>query len=194
MTNGEEEINGEEQVPTQPIPEAQPTQPISEKKSSTNTILIIVGIIAICCVGAAVVVFTGALTFDDWFGPIYSNETIGGHVFKIPIEFEKDFSTSAKSYVQFKNDKSQFIRILDMNDQFDLYSFALVLATELGVDGNRVYINGTPAYKYNTVDTDGSGQSMYTYAINLQGDTFVISLSRNIQNPEEFLANITSNA
>ncbi|MDR2967794.1 MAG: hypothetical protein LBU74_07585 [Methanobacteriaceae archaeon] len=81
-----------------------------------------------------------------------------------------------------------------MNDQFDLYSFALVLATELGVDGNRVYINGTPAYKYNTVDTDGSGQSMYTYAINLQGDTFVISLSRNIQNPEEFLANITSNA
>ncbi|MCL2114706.1 MAG: hypothetical protein FWH29_00615 [Methanobrevibacter sp.] len=171
----------------EPTPGARPAQDASSKKSSKKTILIVLAVLAVCCVGAAVVIFGGGLLLGDL--ATYNNETVGGHVFKIPTDFKRDSSTPG-TYVQFKNDKNQFVRISYLNEQFDLYTFALALASELGTDGNRIDINGTPAYKYNTVDKDGSGQSMYTYAMNIQGTSFIISLSRDIQNPEEFLANI----
>jgi hypothetical protein len=196
MTNGEKEIKEEEQISTQQVPEPQPAPEVqhapTSKKSSINPIIIVIGVLAVCCIGVGVLIFAGALSLDEWSGPTYNNETIGGHVFQIPTEFKRDSSTSAKDYIQFKNDNSQFLRILYFTEEYELYSFALVLASELGTDGNRLDISGTPAYKYNTVDTDGTGQSMYTYAMNIQGKTFVISLSKNIQNPEEFLANVTN--
>ena len=212
MTNGEEEKKEGEEVSNQGIPEAQPipeaqqapeVQPAPEaqqapgttKKKSSNTILIVVAVIAVCCIGAAVVLFTGAITFSDFMGPTYNEETIGGHVFKIPTEFKKDSSKADKIYEQFINDDNQFIRIQSTGPETDLYDFALWLSLILnGAEGKKVSINGTSAYRFNAVDTDGSGQSLYLYAVIFGGDSYVISVSKNIQNPDEFVANVTNSA
>lgn len=171
------------------------------KSSKKSPILIIVAIIAICCVVAGVAIFIGAIALPDWTNinttttttPVdeqeYQDETIGGHLFKIPIDFER--VSSAGDYIQFENDQNQIIRIAYTDEYTDLHSFARALETDLNVDGERVSIDGITAYKFsNVVDADGSAGRLTLYAVKLGENIYGITFSRDIPNPDDFLERI----
>jgi len=181
MTEGEIE-NNSTQESNQSVPVEQP------KKS--NTVLIIVAVVAVCCIVGAIALFAGGfLLFDSV--PQYHNETVGQYTFKIPAGFEKNPSKIEKEYTEFKNDTDKFIRIMDMRDRVDLYDFALVMSLALnGTVGDITDINGTSAYKFNTVDSEGSGQPMYLYAINIDGKNYVVIISKGVTDPDEVLASM----
>ena len=181
MTNGEDEIGGN-QVPN--------PEPVQTPKKSSNTILIVIAVLAVCCIGGLVLFFGGILTLDFMAGPQYTNETVGGHVFKIPVGYEK---RTGNEFTEFRNDSNKFIKISSIGTRLEVYAFALVVSSELdGLSGYRMDINGTPAYRFDTVDTGASGQSVYLYAMNIQGDNYLFMVSKGIQDPDDFLLNVTS--
>ena len=202
MTNGEDEIGGN-QVPNQEsvqpskvenemdggqIPYQEPAEP---KKKSSNPVIIVVAILAVCCIGSLILVFSGIVSLDFTLGPQYTNETVGNHVFKIPVGYEK--KTGGGEYTEFRNDSNKFIKISSIGTRLEVYAFALVVSSELdGLSGYRMDINGTPAYRFDTVDTGASGQSVYLYAMNIQGDNYLFMVSKGIQDPDDFLLNVTS--
>ena len=170
-----------------------PQAPPVEKKSYTKIILIAFGLLLLCCLGIGALLVTGIVILPDWEPvPDYTSHTVGSQTFKIPAGFEKNQAKNDKKYVEFTNGSDKFIRIVDMNSQLEIYAFALLIAQDLNVDGNRVYINGTPAYKFSTVDMDGTGQSTWAYAMNVNGNNYVFIFTKNIPNSEELLANMTS--
>ena len=138
-----------------------------------------IAILAVCCVGGIVLFFGGILTLDFMAGPQYTNETVGNYVFKIPVGYER---IDNPNYVEFRNG-TKFIMIDYSNSfsQFSLYDFALLISSDFGgIEGKGVDINGTPAYKFDTQEI-GTQQSAYSYAINIQGDNYLISMSRDVQ-------------
>lgn len=193
MTNGEDEIREDEnRVPNQ----APPAQ--SSKK--TNPLLIIGGIAAVCCIAIVIffVVF-GTINIGDFTlgdtEPKYRNETVGSFTFKIPESYEKQ-KEDVGGMVEFKNDTNKFVRIEGASEKYNLYTWSLAVSSVIGgVSGNKVDLNGTPAYRFETEDIMLSGptdQTVYVYALNLDGKSFVIVLSKGIENPNDFLINMTS--
>ena len=182
MTNGDmkNEIN---QGPSQSAP--------VENSKKTSPILIIVAIVAICCVVGGIAVFIGAITLPDFIEPDYRDEPIGNFVFKIPNDFVLNNNNERLSY-EFKNG-STYLRIVPFDTQDTLHDFASdIWAVFEYSEYTKVNINGTTAYKFSTEDID-TGKSSYSYAIKLNGQNYVISVSRDIPpNPDDFIAKIIS--
>ena len=118
--------------------------------------------------------------------------SIGRHTFKVPKGFKKNPTKQKELYVEFMHSSNKFFRIMDMNSEIELYTFAELIATDLDKEGYRVNINGTPAYKFDTVDITGSKKKTWAYAINIQKDNYVFILTQDIPNQNKFLANIIS--
>ena len=189
MTNGEEEKKEVNEVPNQSPP----------AKSSINPIFIILGVVVVLCIGAVAVIFiTGGGQFNFNIGdtgPQYTNQTVNGATFKIPVGYEK-MKEDVNGMIEFKNDTNKFIRIQGVTEKYDIYTWGLAVSTVLGgVSGNKVDLNGTGSYRFETEDIIIGGptdQTVYVYALNLEGKSFIIVLSKSIENPNEFLINMTS--
>ena len=182
--------------PQAPIPPRAPERQPMPKKSSSFPILAIVGIVVVLLIAAVVVLFATG-TFDNIIkfesAPTYQNHTVGKFTFQIPEGFEKDKSASGE-FTIFKNDTNKFIRIADSDQRLNLYVWALAVQQTLGIPGDKVDINGTPAYKFEAEDIVIGGdtaQTVLVYAINLDGESYLIVLSKGIESPDEFLGNIT---
>ena len=166
--------------------------------SKKPPILLIVGIIVVLCIGAiAVILIMGGGTFDFKIGgtePKYTNETIGSFTFRIPEGYEK-MKEDVAGMVEFKNDTNKFIRIESADKKYDLYTWSLAVSSVIGgVRGDKVDLNGTGAYRFETEDIMVGGtsdQTIYVYALNLGGKSYIIILSKGIEEPNEFLTNMT---
>ena len=221
MTNGEEENNEVNQVPEQSTPETNEANEVPEQsapettgvnqvpnqsppeKSSKKPILYIVGaIVAICCIGFLALFGLGLMSGEGGFsfdlfnpGPKYTNETVSGFTFKIPVEYEK-MKADVNGMVEFKNDTNKFIRIEGSDKKYDIYTWSLAVSYVLGgITGNKVDLNGTAAYRFETEDVIVGGpteQTVYVYALNLEGKSFIIILSKGIENPNDFLTSMIS--
>ena len=220
MTNGEEDKEEINQVPDQSVPPVeevnqvpdQSVPPVGEvnpvpdqsappaKSSNKNIIFIVLGILAVCCVGVIVVVALGGGSFELGFnlfdsGPKYRNETVSGYQFKIPDEYEK-MKEDVGGMVEFKNDTNKFVRIDSVDQRYDLYTWSLAIQAVLGgPSGSKVDLNGTPAYRFEVEDIFTGGkteQTVYAYALNLDGKSFFIVISKGVENPNEFLTTMIS--
>jgi len=158
------------------------------KDSKTPVILGIIGILGICCIGIAILFFIGPFAPDENDVKVVN---IDGYDFNIPPGY-KEVSTSGKKYREFKNGDDKILRIQNSQNYDPPFVYVIIVSQELDIEGTPVTINGKEAYKFNTSNTDGGGEQMYTYLISLPNDknipyNYYISITRNTPNPDEFV-------
>jgi len=164
-------------------------------KQSTP-VKVIIGIIAICCIGAIILVALG-MTIPGGtnlgYNAGFHNETVGSHSFKIPAEFErKDNNTAPTSGTQIamfqsKSDGTKVLSITATNQEINLETFAEYFSKSVGSDGEKITINGKPTYKFKTTEY---GATVYLYILTIDGQIYNFVVSESISDPEQFVSGL----
>ena len=117
-------------------------------------------------------------------------EKIGKHEFKIPTGYEKQGSENEANgglTASFMNKDINFLYISYLNQRVNLEDFAKEYGKELGNEGVKLTINGEPAYRF---EIQSLGYSFYSYAMNINGDTYTFLISKETPNPDDFIAKL----
>jgi len=163
-------------------------------KQSTP-VKVIIGIVAICCIGAIILValgmaIPGGINFDYNVG--FHTETVGSHSFKIPSEFERKTDTTTASGAQMvtfqsKSDANKVLIITAFNQEINLETFAENFGQSVGSAGEKITINGKPTYKFKTTE---NGETAYLYILTIDGKTYDFVVSESISNPDQFVSDL----
>ncbi len=171
-------------------------------KQSTP-IKVIIGVLAICCIGVIVLFAMGAMSpdgiqtsfnFTDSSGKTtgYSTEKIGKESFKIPTGYTIFSNVTGEGggviVTYINNQTNNTLTITDTGQQLsNIESFATNYAEEKGSEAVKTTIGGETAYK---VDVTSQGYTFYSYILNINGETYNFVIDTETPNPDEFIANL----